>query len=67
MHFGGRDRRPRSSEVADALQRPSSSEFGDALGGHDRATLEEYQEAVNLEAVSSGGRRDGSGETLFIG
>jgi len=36
--------------------RPWSSEFGDALvAGFDRATLEEYLEVVDLEAV--GGRR----------
>jgi hypothetical protein len=43
--------------------RISSSEFGDALGGHDRARLEEYLEAAD-------GRRSKGGapcaETLFI-
>jgi len=46
--------------------RLSSSEFGDALGGHDRAILEEYLEAVNLEAVVREGGATGA-ETLFIG
>jgi hypothetical protein len=42
---------------------PGSSDFGDAPGGHDRARLEEYLEAVNVEAVSSGGRCDWSGHS----
>ena len=46
--------------------RLSSSEFGDALGGHDRARLEEYLEAVDLEAVVWEGGETGA-ETLFIG
>jgi hypothetical protein len=29
--------------------RPRSSEFGDALDGYDRARLEEYLKAVDLE------------------
>jgi len=42
------------------------SEFGDALGDHDSTRLEEYKEAVNLEAVVWEGRVTGA-ETLFIG
>jgi len=45
--------------------RVRSSEFGDALGGHDRARLEQYLEAVNLEAVVQEGGATGA-ETLFI-
>jgi len=41
--------------------RPWSSEFGDALAGYDRARLEEYLEAADLE----GGAK--AAETLFIG
>ena len=37
------------------------SEFGDALAGYDRARLEEYLEAVDLEASAT------AAETLFIG
>jgi len=37
------------------------SEFGDALAGYDRARLEEYLEAVDLEG------RAMAAETLFIG
>jgi len=37
------------------------SEFGDALAGFDGATLEEYLEAVDLEAGAM------AAETLFIG
>jgi len=41
------------------------TEFGDAPGGHDRARLEEYLEAVKLQAVvQEGGATEG--ETLFI-
>ena len=42
------------------------SGFGDALRDHDRARLEEYQEAVILEAVVREGGATGA-ETLFIG
>jgi hypothetical protein len=38
----------------------------DALGGYDRARLEEYWEAVNLEAIVREGGATGA-ETLFIG
>jgi len=31
---------------------PKSSEFGEALRGHDQSILEKYWEAVNLEAVN---------------
>jgi len=41
-------------------------EFQDALGGHDRARLEEYLEAVNLEVVVREGGATGA-ETRFIG
>jgi hypothetical protein len=41
------------------------SEFGDALGGHDRSRLEEYLEEVDLEAVNSEGGAKATG-TLFI-
>jgi len=41
--------------------RPGSSEFGDALAGYDRARLEEYLEAVDLEGGAT------AAETLFIG
>jgi len=41
--------------------RPRLSEIGDVLAGYDRAKLEEYLEAVNLE----GGVM--AAETLFIG
>jgi hypothetical protein len=41
-------------------------EFGDALGGHDRARLEEYMEAVNLEEVVREGSATGA-ETPFVG
>ena len=34
------DRRPRSSELRDALGHRDLGEFGDALGGYDRASLE---------------------------
>jgi hypothetical protein len=44
--------------------RPRSREFRDALGGRDRARLVEYWDALNLEVVSSAGRRDGSGESI---
>jgi len=37
------------------------SEFGDALAGYDRARLEEYLEAVNLEGGAM------AAETPFIG
>ena len=46
--------------------RPWSSEFGDELGGHDQARLDEYLEAVNLEAVVCEGGATGT-ENLFIG
>jgi len=46
--------------------RLGSSEFGDALGGHDRARLEEYLEAINLEAVVRERGKTGA-QTLFIG
>jgi hypothetical protein len=36
------------------------------FGGHDQARLEEYLEAVNLEAVVRKGGETGA-ETLFIG
>ena len=42
------------------------SEFRDALGGSDRARLEEYLEAVNLDAVVWDGDAMGA-DTLFIG
>jgi hypothetical protein len=42
------------------------SELSDALGGHDRATTEEYFEAVNLELVDWEGGAPGV-ETLIIG
>jgi len=38
--------RRRSSELRDALGVPGSSEFGDALGGHDRANLQAVIEQV---------------------
>jgi len=41
-------------------------EFGDALAQYDRARLEEYMEAVNLEVVVQEGGATGA-ETLFIG
>jgi hypothetical protein len=41
------------------------SEFGDALGGHDRARLEQYMEVVTLEEVVWEGGRTGA-VTLFI-
>jgi len=41
-------------------------EFGDALGCHDRARLDEYMEAVNMEAVVRVGGATRA-ETLFIG
>jgi hypothetical protein len=44
--------------------RPRLGEDGDTLRGHDHARLEEYSKAVNLEAVCSGGRRDGSGDSI---
>jgi hypothetical protein len=48
-----------------------SSEFGDALEGYDRARLEEYWEAVNLETVNLEAVVQEAGamraETLFIG
>jgi len=37
------------------------SEFGDALADYDRARLEEYLEAVDLEGGAT------AAETLFIG
>jgi len=40
--------------------------LGDALGGRDRAGLEEYWEAVILEVVVREGGAMGA-ETLFIG
>jgi len=46
--------------------RPYSRLFGDALGRHDRARLEEYLETVNLEAVVREGGVTGV-ETVFIG
>jgi hypothetical protein len=46
--------------------RPQLSEFGDALGGHDRARLEEYFEAVIMDAVNRKGGATGA-ETVFIG
>jgi len=52
--------RPRSSALR-CTWRPCSSEFGDALAGYDRARLEEYLEAVNLEGGAM------ATETLFIG
>jgi len=42
-----------------------SIEIGDALGGCDQATLEEYLEAVNLEPVVWEGGATGV-EALFI-
>jgi hypothetical protein len=42
------------------------SEFGDVLGDHDRARLEEYLKAVNLQVVILEGGEMGA-ETLFIG
>jgi hypothetical protein len=33
------------------------SEFGDALGGHDRASLEEYLEVVDLDVVGGEARQ----------
>jgi hypothetical protein len=46
--------------------RPKLSEIGDPLGGRDRARMEEYLEAVNLEAVV---REEGAtgAETIVIG
>jgi len=41
--------------------RLSLSKFGDALAGYDRARLEEYLEAVDLEGGAT------AAETLFIG
>jgi hypothetical protein len=41
------------------------SEFGDALGGHNRARLEQYMEVVNLEEVVWEGGKTGA-VTLFI-
>jgi len=46
--------------------RPGLSEHRDALGGRDRASLEEYLEAINLEAVVREGGAMGA-ETLFVG
>jgi len=46
--------------------RPGLSEQRDALGRHDRASLMEYLEAVNLEAVVREGGAMGV-ETLFVG
>jgi hypothetical protein len=54
---------------------PYSSRFGDALGGRNRETKkmhlvtmieqdEQYYEAVNLEAVRSGGRCEGSRHSI---
>jgi len=43
--------RPGIAPVWTYTWRLRSSEFGDALGGHDRARLEEYLEAVNLDVV----------------
>jgi len=43
-----------------------SSEFGDALGGHNQARLEEYLEVVNLEVVVWEASVTGA-DTLFIG
>jgi len=46
--------------------RPWLSKFGDALGGHNGARLQENLEVVNLEAVV----REGAAmvaETVFIG
>jgi len=40
--------------------------FGDPLGGHDQSRLEEYLQAVNLEAVDREGGTTGA-ETLFNG
>ena len=42
------------------------SEIRDALGEDDRARMEEYFEAVNLERVDREGGAPGA-ETLFIG
>jgi hypothetical protein len=44
--------------------RPRLGEDRDTLRGHDQARLEQYSKAVNLEAVCSGGRRDGSGDSI---
>jgi len=44
---------------------PWSSEFGDALGGHDLTRSKEYLEAINLEAVVWAGGAIAA-ETLFI-
>jgi len=50
--------------------RPKSSEFGVALGGHDRANLEMHLEAVIERDWTSTWRRSMDGapgaETLFI-
>jgi hypothetical protein len=43
-----------------------SSNIRDAYGGHDRARMEEYFEAVNLEPVDREGGTP-EAETLFIG
>ena len=42
------------------------SEFGDALGGHDRARLDEHWEVVNLKVVVWEGGTTAA-ETLLIG
>jgi hypothetical protein len=46
--------------------RLGSSDFGDELGGCDRARLEEYLVALNLDAVVQEGGKTGA-QTLFIG
>jgi hypothetical protein len=46
--------------------RLSSREFADTQGSHDQTRLEEYMEAVNLEAVIQEEGTTGA-ETLFIG
>jgi hypothetical protein len=41
------------------------SEFGDAHGGHDRARLEKFLEAVNLNAEVQAGRMTGAEMVLI--
>lgn len=45
--------------------RPCSSDFVDSLEGHNLDRLEEYLEAINLEAVDQKGGETG-GVTIFI-
>jgi len=56
--------RPRSMWTQRCTWRPWSREFGDALGGHDRSTLEEYLEVVDLEAVDREGGFDGRWDSI---